>query len=175
MTPTNIPHAITLRAPEPSDVDFIYLLENASSSDNGHIAPLSRKLIWDYVNDYNGDLYACGQLRLIACDDRGNRVGIIDLYDYDRINRRAYTGIIVTPDKRGCGIGREMLRQLIDMCRERWSMKNLAAIVRHDNTSSVRLFEKTGFKITGEFPHWLRHGTEFATALHLQLNLFTER
>ncbi|MDE5607659.1 MAG: GNAT family N-acetyltransferase [Muribaculaceae bacterium] len=165
---------ITLRAPEPTDLDSLYLLENDPRTwlDGATLAPLSRKQLWDYISSYDGDIISVGQLRLvIMLNDIKEIAGVIDLYDYDKISRRAYIGIVVKEQYRNQGIAGRALRMLIDYCRQRLSMRQLAAIVRADNIPSEHLFKASGFEVTGHFPNWLRTSDGWADALHLQLEL----
>lgn len=165
---------IILRAPEPADVDSMYLIENDPRvwSDGNTLAPVSRKQLWDYVANYDGDIYSSLQLRLIIQSvDSGEMLGVIDLYEYDRIARRAYVGIIVKEQYRGRGVARKTLELVINYCRDRLDMRQLAAIVRIDNDSSRRLFVGCGFEITGHFNRWIKSHDSWIDALHLQLDL----
>lgn len=163
---------IILRAPEPADVDAMYIIENdpALWNDGVTFAPLSRKQLWEYVDSYDGNIFAVGQLRLVVCiPDAGDSVvGMVDLYDYDRINRRAYVGITIAPSWRGQGIGSRALALLCGYCREQLGMKQLAAVVRADNDASKIMFGRQGFGVTGRFPAWIRRGEQWLDALHYQ-------
>ena len=163
---------VILRAPEPADVDFMYLLENDPKQWNDGVtfAPLSRKQLWDYVETYDGNIFASGQLRMIIeLDNTKTVVGIIDLYDYDRINRRAYVGISVLSSYRNKGIGGLALEKLIVYSRDTLGMNQLAAVVRADNCPSLDLFKNYGFIETGRFKSWIRRGNEWVDAIHWQL------
>ena len=165
---------IILRAPEPGDVDAMYLLENdpALWNDGVTFAPLSRKQLWDYVDTYDGNIFATGQLRLvIETVTDGRFAGVIDLYDFDRINRRAYVGITVIKSMRGHGVGAAALRWLCQYAAEMLDMNQLAAVVREDNRPSVRLFESNGFTVTGRFPAWIKRGDDWVDAVHMQRSL----
>ncbi|MBD5213467.1 MAG: GNAT family N-acetyltransferase [Bacteroidales bacterium] len=165
---------IALRAPELSDVDSLYLLENDPRTwlDGATLAPLSRKQLWDYISGYDGDIFSVGQLRLVIVKKDINEIaGVIDLYDYDKIARRAYVGILIKEQYRGQGIASMALSMLIDYCSQRLSMRQLAAVVRADNCASVHLFKSCGFEETGRFPNWLRTADGWTTALHLQREL----
>lgn len=165
---------ITLRAPEPADIDSLYLLENDPRIwlDGATLAPLSRKQLWDYNSAYDGDIVAAGQLRLvITLSEIGELAGVIDLYDYDKIARRAYVGIVVKEQYRRRGIAAEALRLVVDYARRRLVMRQLAAIVRADNVASEHLFAACGFVTTGRFPDWLRSSHGWADALHMQIEL----
>lgn len=56
---------ITLRALEPVDVDTLYRWENDTRiwEAGSTLAPFSRKQLWDYIDTYDGDIYAARQLR----------------------------------------------------------------------------------------------------------------
>lgn len=165
---------ITLRAPEPGDVDAMYLLENDPQlwNDGVTFAPLSRKQLWDYVDTYDGNIFATGQLRLvIETVADGRFAGVIDLYEFDRVNRRAYVGITVVKSMRGHGVGSAAVRQLCSYAADMLDMNQLAAVVREDNVPSVRLFKSSGFEVTGHFPGWIKRGGTWVDALHLQRHL----
>ena len=54
------------------------------------LAPYSRKRLWDYIENYQPDIYIARQLRLVAVDlASGTPVGTLDFYDFDPHNRRA--------------------------------------------------------------------------------------
>ena len=52
--------ALTLRAPEPSDIDFIYRWENDPALWHNSLTPplTSRQQIWEYVHSFTGDIPA---------------------------------------------------------------------------------------------------------------------
>ena len=58
---------IRLRAPEPSDLDRMYIWENdpALWPFGSAMAPFSRKQLSDYIESYDGDIFASRQLRLV--------------------------------------------------------------------------------------------------------------
>lgn len=162
---------ITLRAPEPGDLDMLYLLENdpATLLDGVATAPVSRHRLWEYIDSYEGNLAADRQLRLvIQTVADGTPVGAVDLYDYDPVNRRAYVGIAILPQYRSRGWGGRALSLLSNYCAEVHSMRQLAAVTRVDNSAAVAMFTRAGFIETGRFPGWIRHGMEWVAAVHLQ-------
>lgn len=163
---------ILLRAPEPADVDALYLLENDPRAwvDSATFAPVSRKQLWDYVNGYDGDIFAVGQLRLIIQSiENDETLGVIDLYDYDKIARRAYVGVIVKEQYRQHGVAEQALGLVIKYCREHIGMRQLAAVIRDGNIASEKLFLHHKFFVTGRFPEWIKTPSGYADALHLQL------
>ena len=76
---------IRLRAMEPEDLDVIYNIENDLDLWTvGYAnAPYSRYLLHDYVANATSDIYADRQLRLMAENDEGEVVGIVDLSDFE--------------------------------------------------------------------------------------------
>lgn len=162
---------VVLRAPEPGDVDTMYNIENDPQiwADGVTFAPLSHKQLYDYVDGYDGDIYATGQLRLIIelCEGKAV-VGVVDLYDYDKINRRAYIGITVVSSIRSKGVGKAALQTLCDYCSDKLDMKQLSAVIRADNHSCLAMFARCGFVETGRFPQWVRRGHTWIDAVHMQ-------
>ena len=91
-------NSIRLRALEPDDLDMLYLWENDTSiwRYGNNMAPFSRKMLADYIDSYDGDIFKSLQLRfMIVSVDTDVPVGMIDLYDFDAVNRRAGVGIMV--------------------------------------------------------------------------------
>lgn len=161
---------LTLRAPEPSDLEMLYLLENLPEvwGVSWPDAPVSRQMLADYLIGYSADIARDRQLRLIA-QVGGEAVGVVDLYDYSPSNSRAMVGIAVLPEWRGKGIGLEMLRQAAEYCRVRLSLHQLCAFVARDNEPSLRLFATAGFKTSGCLRSWLKRGNAYEDAVILQL------
>lgn len=156
---------ITLRAPEPSDLDALYLWENDPSiSRYGSAkAPYSRALLWEYINTYDSDPYYAGQLRLMI-DADGETCGAIDLYNIDGKNMRAFVGIVLDKSKRGQGIGKRALEFLCDYCCVTLGLHQLIAVVPEPNEKSIELFESAGFAVKAVLPQWVRLGKEFVDA-----------
>ena len=75
---------VRLRALEPVDIDVVLQWENNTSlwQFGSTVAPMSRKILWDYIENYNPDIYASNQLRLMIDDaNSGTTVGMVDFYD----------------------------------------------------------------------------------------------
>lgn len=158
---------VYLRAPEPDDVDAIFRWENDRDiwSSAGVRAPMSRHLIWKYVNDYTADLYADTQSRFIICRIADNMpVGAVDLYDADMINRRCGVGIVVDKAHRGFGYAAEALRLLGDYAWKDLGLHQLWAIVDAANMSSRSLFSDGGYSVGGRLRSWIRVGESYSDA-----------
>lgn len=162
---------IYLRAPEPTDVDAMFRWENERSSwsSAGVRAPMSRHMIWKYVEEYTADLAADGQARFIIClQDTDTPVGAIDLYDADITNRRCGVGIAVDPAFRGSGYGSRALTLLADYAWRDLGFHQLWATVSSENTASRRLFADCGFAVSGRLRSWIRQGDSFTDAFIYQ-------
>lgn len=162
---------IELRAPEPADLDLLYILENeqARSECAFTTAPASRNQIWKYIECYNSDIFSTRELRLvITAKTDGKAVGVIDLSDYEPRDRRAFVGISILEPFRGIGYGHDALSLLCEYAAETLGMHQLAAQIAVDNTASRRLFESCGFKTCGRLRSWLRRGHHYIDALLCQ-------
>ena len=162
--------SVSLRAPEPADLDFLYLLENDGDARESTLCgtPVSRQQLWQYVYDYDGDIAAARQLRLVVCDDSGRRVGAVDIYDYNHRDRRAYVGVAIAPACRRMGYGAAAVDALCAFAADVLGMHQLAAVVTVDNVPSRRLFTSCGFKPCGRLRSWRRRGASYADAIVLQ-------
>lgn len=169
MTHTLSSGHVSLRAPEPSDLDFLYCLENQPDSftTGWTNAPVSRQMLWDYLQAYSADIYSTRQLRLIICADT-TAVGVVDLAEYDPANERAFVGIAILPQYQGNGYAKEALNLLMDYASTTLGMHQLCAIVAVDNEASRGLFLDAGFRSAGKLRSWLRRGRQYTDALLLQ-------
>ena len=111
MNPSLHSSKISLRAPEPEDIDEMMFFENdASFWENGPATgPYSRYQLKKYIAENQNDLFADGQLRLMIEHASGEVAGIIDVFAFDARHRRAETGIVVKPAYRRQGIAFEAL------------------------------------------------------------------
>ena len=162
---------ISLRAPEMTDVDRIFLWEN----DPGFFevlpnsAPLSRLQVWEYVHNYSADPFSTHELRqMIADADTNVVVGYLDLFEFDPVNHRAGIAIYIDEEWRQKGYGTQALEAV-----ERYAVSTLAihqlwVIVAIDNEPSKKLFDKAGFKPSGRLRSWLRRKQHYVDALIFQ-------
>lgn len=162
---------LTLRAPEPDDVDTLYGWENLPDVERVSIAdaPVSHYALWQYVEAYTGNIFTDRQLRLMIEVD-GTAVGTVDIADFSPRNRRAWLGIMVAPPYRGKGYAKEALQKTIAYCRE-LGMHQLAVMVAQDNEASLALFKNTGFTTSGRLRSWMLRGKKYEDVIVLQLML----
>ncbi len=158
---------ITLRALEPIDVDILYTWENDSSlwCTGVTIAPYSRKQLWDYVNNYDADIFSAKQLRLmIELTNSKETIGTLDLCEFDPINSRCGIGILIAKGHQAKGYGAEALRLVENYCRTRLSLHQLYCTVAESNLHSRHLFEKVGYRISGRLKSWLKSAGVYTDA-----------
>lgn len=161
---------IKLRAVERDDLDMLYFLENEIAETGSSVSnqPVSRMMLWNYIQSYSADIAADRQLRLIVEDAAGNAVGTVDISDYDAANRRGYVGVAILASYRGKGYGTAALDMLCRYASHTLGLHQLAAQVAVDNEPSRRLFASVGFKACGRLRSWVRRGNSFADILIFQ-------
>ena len=164
--------SVTLRAIEPTDVDTLYIWENAPDAVRatlGTDAPVSHFQLWQYAQQPPTSPLEAGQLRMIIEAD-GQAAGTIDLADVSGRHGRAFAGVYVAPPFRDRGVAAEALRQLIAYART-LGLHQLSAIVEKGNEASMRLFTSAGFRTSGRLRSWIRRGRQYTDAILLQIML----
>lgn len=162
---------IYLRAIEPDDLDFLYELENNPDlwELSGTLAPYSRHVLKQYLDNAHKDIFEVKQLRLCICGMDHKLLGLIDLFDFDLKNKRAGVGIVVLEsDNRDRGFGSEALTLVCDYAFKTLDLRQLYAHVGEQNMSSIHVFTKLGFKKAGVLEDWTRYGTDFRNVLLFQ-------
>jgi len=163
---------IKLRALEPEDINHVHRIENDEKlwHLSETVTPFSLYSIKEYIDNAHRDIYEVKQLRLVICDvNTGTFIGLIDLFDFDPLNLRAGIGIVIEyQDNRGLGYGKEALQLLLNYCKVHLQLHQLYASIGTDNSTSIQLFEKLGFKRIGIKKDWRRSGKEFIDELLYQ-------
>ncbi len=165
---------LRLRALEPEDLEWLYEVEN----DDGlwkwgcSNVPYSRYALKKYISETCHDIYADGQLRLVA-EAGGEVMGCVDLMNFSPRHLRAEVGILLFPGFRECGYGSKVLQMVISYARIHLYMHQLYAVVSRENVPAQRLFEKNGFGRISVLEDWLRDDTgnyisAYLYSLHLQ-------
>lgn len=148
---------ISLRAIEPEDVERLYLWENNQGiwHLSRNVTPFSRFDIEQYVLNAGKDIFADKQLRLmIDAKKKAETVGAVDLFQFDPLNRRVGIGILILEQFREKGFASEALDLAIGYCFNKLMVHQVFANIGADNTGSIRLFEKKGFKMSGRKKDW---------------------
>ena len=169
---------ISIRAVEPEDLALLYLWENDRSvwHVSNTLVPFSRYQLKQYIESNPSDIHTHQQLRMmIDCVEKGTQVrtvGIIDLFEFDAMHRRAGLGILIASaaDRRQ-GYAYEAILQMIEYSRKVLFLNQLYCNISASNTASIQLFGKTGFEITGTKKEWLRTENGWEDEMLLQLKL----
>lgn len=101
------------------------------------------------------DLYTSGRLKMAGALADNTIVGIVELYNYDPINKHAAVGVIVDSAHRRKGHGEAMVNAMVDFCRDNLSVHHLYCDIIDTNTVSRHLFERCGFRESGHFADWV--------------------
>ena len=164
---------LRLRALEPTDLDLLYAWENDAAvwtvSDTA--APYSRQVLWQYLENYTGDIYQSRQLRLMIELNDGTAVGTVDFFHYDPLNNRAEMGLLIAPEHRGHGYGQMALQLARDYAAQHIGMRQLYVYIRTDNTTCLKLFQNFGFEQCGVLKSWVKRGRQYHDVALLQLLL----
>jgi len=150
-------NTIFLRALEPHDLDFLFKLENDESvwEVSETLAPYSRYVLKQYLENSHKDIYEVKQLRLAISDFEEHLLGFIDLFDFNPRHMRAGIGIIVLQEaNRNKGIGTEALDLMINYTFNHLNLHQLYANISVENKPSIKLFSNLGFKKIGIKKDW---------------------
>lgn len=148
---------IYLRALEPEDLDFIYIIENDEEiwEMSATQTPYSRFLIKQYLENAHHDIYEMKQLRLVICTHDEASIGLIDLFDYNPTHNRAGVGVVISEkENRGKGYGAEALDLIIKYGFTHLRLHQLYANISETNATSIKLFENCGFTKVGVKKEW---------------------
>ena len=164
---------IKLRAMEPEDLDELYAIENDPALWNAGQTnvPYSRYALHEYIAHATADIYADRQVRLLAENNDGQVVGIVDLVNFDPRHLRAEIGVVIKAPFRRQGYATAALGELISYARNLLHLHQLYAIVDVDNTASAQLFYKLGFLSSAHLDQWLFDGEKYRNAIFMQFFL----
>lgn len=150
---------ILLRPLEPEDIDLLYQWENNMEiwEVSNTKTPFSHHILAQYLEASAKDIYELKQLRLIIQNEQNTPVGAVDLFDFEPYHLRAGVGILIhNPNNRKHGYATNALHALSNYALHILGLKQLYANIASDNTGSILLFEKMGFKQAGIKKDWLK-------------------
>lgn len=160
------------RAFEYDDLDFINKLRN---DEDNYIYTCGNKYYISSVRDrkwiedkiFNNNL----QLYLMLCTkDGGAPVGYIAIINIDYLNRKAqYGGIVISNQYSGKGFGTEATKLLLHHVFEEMGMNMFYGYWREDHKASLKMAEKSGFKIDGLFRDYVYKQGKFHNAYILSM------
>ena len=148
---------IYLRALEPEDLDFVHEIENDERiwEISSTQTPYSKFLIKQYLENAHKDIYEVKQLRLVIATNDAVAVGMIDIFEFDFLNKRAGIGILIKDiENRKHGFGAEALQLLSDYCFKHLHLHQLYCNISEDNIASIKLFTGQEFKEIGLKREW---------------------
>lgn len=134
---------IKLRALEIDDLEWINKIENDQENwkYSNTISPLSKEKITDYINNYRIDFFETKEIKFIISTTQNSPLGIVDLYDFNPVHRRASVGVIVDKKFQNNGIAKKALILLEEWAINRLGINQFYANVAEENLISIRLFE----------------------------------
>ena len=138
---------IVLRSVDSSDIDTILLWENSSAEPlyGVYEEQFSREDVVQFIeNQQRYSLAENEQLRLMICSHEGERLGALDLTEYD--GEKAFVSILIFDlDNRRKGFAENALRIAVDYAKS-LGMHSLYANIFPENLPSISLFKKVGFE-----------------------------
>ena len=138
---------IILRSVDSSDIDTILLWENSSAEPlyGVYEERFSREDVVQFIeNQQRFSLSENEQLRLMICSHEGERLGALDLTEYD--GEKAFVSILIFDlDNRRKGFAENALRLAISYA-ESLGLHLLYANIFPENFPSISLFKKLGFE-----------------------------
>lgn len=155
--------AIHLRALEPSDLDFLFALENDQRlwTVSNTLVPFSKFTLEEYIAQAKDDIFTAQQQRFVISDAQNNALGLIDLYEFDPIHHRAGVGLVIAETLRGNGLGKKALALIETYAFERLQLHQLYAGVGEDNPASLALFEAAGYEQCGLRKDWNYYNKDY--------------
>lgn len=147
---------VTLRALEPTDIDFLFNIENDVNlwKYSNRSTPYSKHLLLSYIENSAKDIFDSRQIKFAISDKNNRPLGFIDLYDFEPLHRRAGIGLVIDYSKRSTGIGSSSLELIETYAKNQLFLHQLYANVASENTHSINLFKKHSFIQSGKKKEW---------------------
>ena len=147
-----------LRLLEPSDLEFLERIENDTRlwKYSNTTKPFSNEVLKIYIQNAKQDIVDAGQQRLVTVESDSNKLGLIDLFDYEPKHARAAVGVVIVEECRGKGYAKEASQMVIDFCFKKLGLRKISLGVIEDNVAAVQLYDKLGFIQEGLL---LKHGS----------------
>lgn len=137
---------VVLRSVDSSDIDTLLLWENANDEPlyGVYEERYSREDVAQFVeNQQRYSIAETEQLRLMICSHEGERLGCIDLTEYD--GEKSFVSILIVESyNRRKGFAKSALRVAIEYAKS-IGLQTLYADVLPENIPSINLFQQAGF------------------------------
>lgn len=166
----NKTNQVRLRALEPEDLDFLYMVENDESlwEVGCTNVPYSRQVLLDYITSATADIYVDKQVRLMIENGEGDVVGMIDLMNFDPRHLRAEMGIVIKNEFCGMGLASSAIRHLLQYTKNILHLHQIYAIVADNNENAVKMLQRVGFQGDMTLRGWLCDGDKYRDAYFFQ-------
>ena len=142
---------VVLRSVDCSDIDTLLLWENSTDEPlyGVYEEQYAREDVAQFVeNQQRYSIAETEQLRLMICSHKGERLGSIDLTEYD--GKKAFVSILIVGSyNRRKGFAENALRLTIDYAKS-LGLQTLYACILPENKPSISLFTKVGFTGLGD-------------------------
>ena len=142
---------IILRSVDSSDIDTILLWENSTAEPLYGVfdEQYSREDVVRFVEiQQRYSLAETEQLRLMICSHDGERLGAVDISEYDGV--KALVSILIFDvDNRRKGFAKNALHLVIDYAKT-LGIATLYATILAENIPSMNLFRNAGFESVGD-------------------------
>jgi len=153
-------NTLKLRALEPYDLELLYDWENNTEiwEYGNTLAPYSKYVLHQYLENCHRDLFETKQLRLIIelkTTIPFKPIGIIDLFDIDLYNKRAGIGILIAEQQyKNKGFAALTLGLIEEYALKKLGLYQLHCKIDSQNHISLKLFQKSGYIISGKILNW---------------------
>tara|TARA_B110000971_G_scaffold46492_1_gene46527 strand:+ start:988 stop:1500 length:513 start_codon:yes stop_codon:yes gene_type:complete len=160
----------SLRLLEPSDLEFLEGIENDTRlwKYSNATEPYSNEFLKIYIQNAKQDIVDAGQQRFVIVDSDNNKLGLIDLFDYEPKHARAAVGVVIIEEYRGKGHAKEGLHLLEKKAIQKLNLHQLYAGVSIENASSRALFKTAGYIETAVKKDWSYYENQFHDEIILQ-------
>lgn len=161
---------LKLRAPEPEDLELLYLWENMPDYwETGNTRqPYSKFALKEYISQTNTNLYESNQLRLMMEDLKTSEtVGTVDLFDFDLHNGRIALGLFVAPEFQKKGYAKAALQITEEYVFGFLKINQLYCHIAKNNHASIQMFEKENFS-KSILKNWIKSPSGFEDIIVFQ-------
>ncbi|MPM16927.1 Spermidine N(1)-acetyltransferase [bioreactor metagenome] len=161
-----------LRTPDLTDVSYMLSVENDERywHLSGNTSPYSREDLERFIAESASNLETDRQLRLVIIEIASKqKVGLIDIFEYEPLHRRAGLGIFISEEFRRKGLASDSVRVVIKYLFEIMDLHQIWSNVLTENEGSMKLFIDAGFVQTCIKKDWVFFDGSFHDEATLQL------
>lgn len=118
------------------------------------------------------EFFQKGQQIRFALKLKGETIGTCGLYLINKRHQRACMGYDLHPDFQGWGYATEAVEAMVVKTAEMYNLRRIQAEVLPDNSASVKLLERVGFKKEGLLTQYEKWGNKGHVDLLIYARLF---